>query len=80
MQRVARFLLWGGLAMFLMGALSCGVGCFGAVDSTLGDNPESEELAGAAGIGVLLLIVSILMVIVGAVLRAIAGSPHEETR
>ena len=77
-QRAARFLLWGGLAVFLAGVLSCGVGCLGAADSSLNNNPESEQLVGAVGVGMWLTIISILMVMSGAILKAVSGGGEKE--
>ena len=51
MQRIARFLLWGGLALLLIGATACGVGCIGAIDSTLNNNPETESLVAGIAVG-----------------------------
>ncbi|MDE2844678.1 MAG: hypothetical protein OXN21_15060 [Chloroflexota bacterium] len=76
-QRIARFLLWGGLAVFMFSVASCGVGCVGAADYAFNNNEESEELAGAMAIGVLLFIISIVMVFVGAIIKAVARRSTE---
>ena len=77
-QRVARFLLWGGLAAFLVGTASCGVGCLGAMDSAFNNNPDSESLTGGITFGAAVVAISLLMVIVGAMIKAVSKTPREE--
>ena len=79
MQRTARFLLWGGLALFLVGAAACGVGCVGALDSAFNNNPESESLAGGIAAGLWMLVISLAMLISGAILKAVARSSREDS-
>ena len=76
-QRIARFLLWGGLAVLVIGLASCGVGCIGAFASAFGTNPEAEELTGGIGFGTVMLMISVAMIVVGAIIRAIAKTPNE---
>ena len=79
MQRAARFLLWFGLALVLISIVSCGAGCVAGVGSVVGDNPEgaAEGAAGAALISMLTGTVGLLMIIVGAILRAFAPKSRE---
>ena len=77
MQRTARFLLWGGFAVLVMSVASCGVGCVAGV-ATLADEPGADNvLAGAAGVSLLLGIVSIIMLFVGAILKALSPKSRE---
>ena len=75
MQRVAGFLLWGGLALFILGVASCGVGCASTVASTVGDGSEGFSLLGRLGLGLSLgaLFASVAMMLAGAVLKALAS-------
>ena len=61
-RRLSRFLLWGGLAVFLISGVSCGIG---SVQWVSGSN-----LLNGLGYGFLLLFLSVAMIIVGAVIRA----------
>ena len=71
MHRVANFLLWGGLALFILGVVSCGVGCVTATVSVVGDNSEGLVAGGGIGvIGLVALIACVVMVMAGAVLKA----------
>ena len=79
MQRIARFLLWGGLALFLIAATACGVGCIGAVDSTLNNNPETESLVAGIAVGSWMVFISLALLISGAILKAIARTSHEDS-
>ena len=79
MQRIARFLLWGGLALFLIGATACGVGCIGAIDSTLNNNPEAESLVAGIAVGSWMVFISLAMLISGAILKAIARTSQEDS-
>ena len=76
MQRVARFLLWFGLALLIVSTVSCGVGCLTAV----GDAFEGTDGAGAdiTGVSIILLVVSITMIVGGALLKAFAPKSREE--
>ncbi len=77
MQRTARFLLWGGLAVILIGMTGCGVGCIAGVDAVLG-NSESEDFAGGAiAYSVLGLGLGLVMVIIGAILKAVSPESKE---
>ena len=69
LQRVARFLLWGGLALFIVSIFSCLVG--------FGEAVESGEGEKAASVGVWMFIVSLLMVLVGAILKAVSSRAGE---
>ena len=78
-QRAARFLLWGGFALFIAGLASCGVGCIGAADSAFNQNPESESIAsGGIGASFHMVVISIVMVFVGSILKAISGKSREQ--
>ena len=83
MQRWARFLLWGGLAITLLSLGACGVGCLAGV-AAVGEGIESEggeEAASFAGrsaaVSFLAFIIGIIMLIIGAVLKAFAPKPTE---
>ena len=79
MQRIARFLLWGGVALFLMSVAACGVGCIGAADSILNNNPESESLEAGIAVGWVMFVISLAMLISGAILKAIARRSREDS-
>ena len=79
MQRIARFLLWGGLALLLIGATACGVGCIGAIYSTLNNNPYAESLVAFIEVGSWMVFISLSMLISGAILKAIARTSHEDS-
>lgn len=85
MQRAARWFLWIGLAMLLLGIGACGVSCVAGVaalgDAMSGANGEgTAETAGAiAALGILGVGAGIVSVIVGAILKAFAPSSSEET-
>ncbi len=77
-QRVTRFLLWGGLALFIVGTSACTVGCLGAASSAFLGNPEGESLAtGGIQSGFLMVTISLLMIVVGAILKATARDEKE---
>ena len=62
-RRVTRFLLWGGLALFIVGTSACTVGCLGAASSAFSGNPEGESLAtGGILSGFLMVTISLLMI------------------
>ena len=78
-QRIAHFLLWGGLACLIFGFAGCGVGFL----VVIGGSAEGEEEAAAAGvwlmvIGIVGISVSLLAIGTGAILKAVIGSPQEQ--
>ena len=75
MQRAARFLLWGGLALLVLGMASCGAGCVLLISSAV----EGEEATGEGFLtfGTVSLYASIGMIIIGAVLKAVAPKSRE---
>ena len=77
MQRVARFLLWGGLAILIISFTSCGVGCVAGIGTVAGDSDAEEVMTGAIAFGVVGFVISIGMLIVGSILKAIAPKPRE---
>ena len=76
-QRVARFLLWGGLAILIISFTSCGVGCVAGLGTVAGDPDAEEVMTGAVAFGVFGLVISIGMLTVGSILKAIAPNPRE---
>ena len=76
-QRVARFLLWGGLAVLIISFTSCGVGCVAGLGTVAGDPDAEEVMTGALTFGVFGSAISIGMLIVGSVLKAISPKPRE---
>ena len=74
MQRIARFLLWGGLALWMGGMATCGFVGMVTVGAKIDDWTRSEELLGAATVGGFWLLVSgVLVLVTGAMLM---GVPH----
>ena len=76
MQRAARFLIWGALAVFLFGVGSCVYGCGQTIDAAVNDsvmNPTGLIWA------FLLIALSIAMLIGGAVCKALANKPSEQS-
>ena len=75
MQRAARFLLWGGLALLVLSMASCGAGCVISISSAV----EGEEATGGGflAFGTVSLFASIVMIIIGAVLKAVAPKSRE---
>ena len=63
----------------LIGATACGVGCIGAIDSTLNNNPEAESLVAGIEVGSWMVFISLSMLISGAILKAIARTSHEDS-
>ena len=47
----------------LIGATACGVGCIGAIDSTLNNNPETESLVAGIAVGSWMVFISLAMLI-----------------
>ena len=71
MHRVANFLLWGGLALFILGVVSCGVGCVTATASVAGGSQGGFVAGGGISvIGLAALIICVVMGMAGAVLKA----------
>ena len=70
-HRVANFLLWGGLALFILGVVSCGVGCVTATASVAGGSQGGFVAGGGLGVlGLVALILCVVMAMTGAVLKA----------
>ena len=63
----------------LIGATACGVGCIGAIDSTLNNNPETESLVAGIAVGSWMVFISLAMLFSGAILKAIARTSHEDS-
>ena len=76
MQRAARFFLWFGLALLIFSTASCGVGCLATVGEAV-EGGESNVGGGIILAGTLALILSVLMLITGALLKAFSGSSRE---
>ena len=76
MQRAARFLLWGGLALLILSMASCGIGCV----SIFGSAKEGTDATGGGPIalGMFSLLISTVMLIVGALLKALAPTSSED--
>ena len=71
MHRVANFLLWGGLALFILGVVSCGVGCVTAAASVAGGSSKGFVTGGSIGVvGLVTLMICVVMALTGAVLKA----------
>ena len=71
MHRLANFLLWGGLALFILGVVSCGVGCVTATASVAGGSQGGCVAGGGMGVlGLVALILCVVMAMTGAVLKA----------
>ena len=77
MQRVARFLLWGGLAILIISFTSCGVGFVAVLGAVAGDPDAEEVTTGAMTFEVFGFAISIGMLIVGSILKAISPKPRE---
>ncbi len=77
MQRLARFLLWGGLAVLIISLTSCGVGCVAGLGTVAGDPDAEGVMTGAMTTGMVGLVISIPMLLVGSILKAIAPKSRE---
>ena len=78
MQRAARFLLWGGLAILIISILSCGAGCVANIGTIAGDQDAENVLIGAVSVSMITGIIGLLMLFTGAILKAVAGSSRED--
>lgn len=85
MQRIARFLLWGGLALLILGIGSCGVGCVAGLGAVVEGIEGSEAdaaalgdtMAGASIFGIIAIVISLAMVLMGAILKAVSPKSRE---
>ena len=77
--RIARICLWGGLAAVLAGILLFGGGCVAANSNS---NPYTAPLGAeaAALAGIVFLLIGILMILCGAVIKALGLPEKEHTR
>ena len=79
MQRVARFMLWGGLATLLCGLGGCGISCVGGLGAAFAGDQEATSTAGSLfALSFLGMVLGLLSIIVGAILKAIAPKPGED--
>ena len=72
-QRLAGFLLWGGLALFILGVASCGVGCASTIAGGLDQESDGLWILGSLGLGLGALAASVAMLLAGAILKAVAS-------
>ena len=72
-RKIVRFLVFGGMACFLISVLMLGAGCLGAVGGTIGGETGTAETGDALiNIGMAAMLLSILAVFVG-VIAALFG-------
>ena len=71
MRGLARFLLWGGLALLIISILGIGVGCLGGIGGALeGDSGAAETGGSIAGYSIILFFLSLMMLAAGAIIKA----------
>ncbi len=78
MQRAARFLLWGGLALLILSLGSCGAACAASVGTAAGEKTAALALGGAALTSILSLALGLAMVFCGAILKAVSKVSGED--
>ena len=75
MQRAARFLLWQGFAIFMLGMVLFAGSCGASLENALsGYEPQGGP---PPWVGRIMILVSVLMMVAGATLKAIAPAPTE---
>ena len=78
MQRVARLLLWGGLAVLVLSIPVCIVGFAGGVGAGMeGDGGAAETGGTVAGLAILAFVGSLILIGAGALLKAFAPRDRE---
>ena len=71
MNTATRILIFGGLGLLLLSFAGCAVGCLGGLGAGLEGDLEGAEFGGGmAGVSILLMVVSIVMIAVGFIMKA----------
>ena len=76
MQRAARFLLWQGFALFMLGMMVAVGSCEASLGNAFSETPA--EGGPPVWLGRTMILVSVLMMVAGATLKAIAPSSTED--
>ena len=80
-KRVTNGLLWGGLALVLIGMLTCGAGCMAGIDAVVDPSQtveDAERAGSAAGAGIWIVVIGVLAAIGGAAGKMIASFRSRE--
>ena len=78
MQRAARLLLWGGLALLVLSIPTCIIGFAGGIGAGMeGDSGAAEAGGTIAGLAILAFLGSLLLIGAGALLKAFAPKDRE---